>query len=138
MTALKKERLPLSPLKRQLNGALLRRPGHKVRPSRHTYRLTRTRASCLELDGAHACLAKLSRNHHLLGVGDSTTLRCPGCGKRVTVTGTPVSTPFCSERCRLVDLGQWLSGAYRVPSEAPLDDLDALAELAAHSEDDPH
>jgi endogenous inhibitor of DNA gyrase (YacG/DUF329 family) len=26
--------------------------------------------------------------------------------------------PFCSERCRLVDLGAWLDGDYRIPSEA--------------------
>lgn len=68
-------------------------------------------------------------------MSDARILRCPGCGKHVTVTGAPVGTPFCSERCRLVDLGQWLSGAYRVPSEAPLDDLDALAELAAQTDD---
>jgi endogenous inhibitor of DNA gyrase (YacG/DUF329 family) len=26
--------------------------------------------------------------------------------------------PFCSERCKLIDLGQWASGNYRVPTEA--------------------
>ena len=26
--------------------------------------------------------------------------------------------PFCSDRCRLVDLGNWLGGTYRVPAEA--------------------
>jgi endogenous inhibitor of DNA gyrase (YacG/DUF329 family) len=34
--------------------------------------------------------------------------------------------PFCSERCRLLDLARWLDGAYRVPAEpAPADDEDA-------------
>jgi endogenous inhibitor of DNA gyrase (YacG/DUF329 family) len=28
--------------------------------------------------------------------------------------------PFCSERCRLVDLGAWLDGNYRIASEAHL------------------
>jgi endogenous inhibitor of DNA gyrase (YacG/DUF329 family) len=27
------------------------------------------------------------------------------------------SRPFCSERCRLIDLGNWASGDYRVPGE---------------------
>jgi endogenous inhibitor of DNA gyrase (YacG/DUF329 family) len=40
--------------------------------------------------------------------------------------------PFCSERCKMADLGRWLTGAYQVPaqpaSEADLSDLDALEE----------
>ena len=27
--------------------------------------------------------------------------------------------PFCSERCKLIDLGRWLGGVYRVPVEEP-------------------
>ncbi len=30
--------------------------------------------------------------------------------------------PFCSERCKMVDLGRWLSGDYRVPAEAGPED----------------
>jgi endogenous inhibitor of DNA gyrase (YacG/DUF329 family) len=30
----------------------------------------------------------------------------------------PAWRPFCSERCKLVDLGRWLSGAYRIPGGA--------------------
>ena len=29
-------------------------------------------------------------------------------------TGNPYR-PFCSERCKLIDLGQWATGAYRIP-----------------------
>jgi uncharacterized protein len=29
--------------------------------------------------------------------------------------------PFCSERCRLADLGRWLSEDYRVPDDTPLE-----------------
>jgi endogenous inhibitor of DNA gyrase (YacG/DUF329 family) len=32
--------------------------------------------------------------------------------------------PFCSERCKLADLGRWLSEDYRVPDEAPRPDRD--------------
>jgi hypothetical protein len=36
---------------------------------------------------------------------------CPICGKPATVS----SRPFCSERCRDVDLNRWLSGSYAIP-----------------------
>ncbi len=39
-------------------------------------------------------------------------LRCPTCKKRV-LRNAP-EFPFCSERCRLIDLGRWASGAYVV------------------------
>ncbi|MFC0242183.1 DNA gyrase inhibitor YacG [Rhodopseudomonas telluris] len=42
---------------------------------------------------------------------------CPICGK----PATHESRPFCSERCRDVDLNRWLSGAYAIPA-APSDD----------------
>ncbi|MDQ7012079.1 MAG: DNA gyrase inhibitor YacG [Mariprofundaceae bacterium] len=38
--------------------------------------------------------------------------RCPTCGKPVTRQNK--SFPFCSERCRLTDLGKWASGDYRI------------------------
>jgi endogenous inhibitor of DNA gyrase (YacG/DUF329 family) len=37
--------------------------------------------------------------------------RCPICGKPVVAA----SRPFCSERCRDVDLNRWLSGTYAIP-----------------------
>ena len=40
----------------------------------------------------------------------SSTLRCPTCRKLVQ-HGEP-DFPFCSDRCRLIDLGKWASGAY--------------------------
>jgi hypothetical protein len=36
---------------------------------------------------------------------------CPECGK----PSTRASYPFCSERCRNVDLNRWLSGSYAIP-----------------------
>ena len=36
---------------------------------------------------------------------------CPVCGKPATAE----SHPFCSERCRDVDLNRWLSGSYAIP-----------------------
>lgn len=37
---------------------------------------------------------------------------CPTCKKRVEPDAK--AFPFCSERCRLVDLGNWLDGKYRI------------------------
>jgi endogenous inhibitor of DNA gyrase (YacG/DUF329 family) len=39
------------------------------------------------------------------------TKPCPICGK----PATEASKPFCSERCRDVDLNRWLSDSYRIP-----------------------
>jgi len=40
---------------------------------------------------------------------------CPQCGKPVEWTPQNRFRPFCSERCKLVDLGSWATEAYRVP-----------------------
>jgi endogenous inhibitor of DNA gyrase (YacG/DUF329 family) len=45
---------------------------------------------------------------------------CPICGK----PATEASNPFCSERCRDVDLNRWLSDSYKIPA-ARDDDEDA-------------
>ncbi len=37
--------------------------------------------------------------------------------------------PFCSERCKLLDLGAWLEGRYRIPGEpVPSESVDEVAE----------
>jgi len=48
-------------------------------------------------------------------------VRCPTCGREVVgSTGAlPPQFPFCSERCRLIDLGKWFDGEHRI--EEPLD-----------------
>jgi uncharacterized protein len=43
-------------------------------------------------------------------------LRCPIC-KKVVVSTAP-DFPFCSDRCREIDLGKWASGAYVISSPA--------------------
>lgn len=44
--------------------------------------------------------------------------RCPICGKPAD-PGSP-ERPFCSRRCKLVDLGRWLKGHYAIPGEPTL------------------
>lgn len=42
--------------------------------------------------------------------------QCPSCGKPVQWQDNP-HRPFCSERCKLLDLGKWVSEEYRVPGK---------------------
>jgi uncharacterized protein len=65
-------------------------------------------------------------------------LRCPIC--RTVVPLDSPDVPFCSDRCRLIDLGKWASGEYRISS--PILDPDAMeeveaAELRRHKQDHP-
>lgn len=40
---------------------------------------------------------------------------CPTCGKSVEWTEANAHRPFCSERCKTVDLGAWAAERYKVP-----------------------
>jgi endogenous inhibitor of DNA gyrase (YacG/DUF329 family) len=42
---------------------------------------------------------------------------CPTCGKPVAWTEASRWRPFCSERCRLIDLGEWIDETRRIPAE---------------------
>jgi len=46
---------------------------------------------------------------------------CPSCKKPVAEESAPL--PFCSQRCKLLDLGNWLSGSYVVSSPLSPDEL---------------
>ena len=54
------------------------------------------------------------------------SLRCPTC--RTIVLRSDEHFPFCSDRCRLIDLGKWASGAYKISS--PVFDPELLEESA--------
>jgi uncharacterized protein len=67
-----------------------------------------------------------------------TTVRCPICRNAVPVDAP--DAPFCSDRCRLIDLGKWASGEYRISS--PILDPETIeeveaAELRRHKQDHP-
>jgi endogenous inhibitor of DNA gyrase (YacG/DUF329 family) len=55
-------------------------------------------------------------------------VNCPQCGKPAAWNSANRYRPFCSERCRLIDLGAWASENYRIP----------LAESKDDGEPDPH
>jgi uncharacterized protein len=42
-------------------------------------------------------------------------MRCPVC-EREFEAGTSPALPFCSERCRTIDLGRWLGESYAIPT----------------------
>jgi uncharacterized protein len=53
-------------------------------------------------------------------------MNCPICRKDITRENPEF--PFCSERCRILDLGNWVSGKYVISSP--------LSQLAGHPESD--
>jgi endogenous inhibitor of DNA gyrase (YacG/DUF329 family) len=46
---------------------------------------------------------------------------CPICSAAVSWTAENRWKPFCSERCKMIDLGQWATETYRVPAESVSD-----------------
>lgn len=46
---------------------------------------------------------------------------CPHCGKKHPYQTSDAFRPFCSERCKLIDLGKWADESYRVavPDDTP-------------------
>ena len=53
---------------------------------------------------------------------------CPNCGKPVEWSPTSKWRPFCSQRCRLIDLGQWFSEEHAIPGETADDFVDSEGE----------
>ena len=62
-------------------------------------------------------------------------LYCPICRKEVPLDSPNV--PFCSDRCRVIDLGKWASGEYKISS--PILDpevLEGLGDVQRHRTDE--
>jgi uncharacterized protein len=47
-------------------------------------------------------------------------IKCPTCSRQVKWTSEETYKPFCSERCKLIDLGEWVMEEKRIPGE-PVD-----------------
>ena len=54
----------------------------------------------------------------------TSSLRCPTC-RKIVLASEP-EFPFCSERCRVIDLGKWASGAYVIST--PVNDPESGGE----------
>ena len=54
---------------------------------------------------------------------DKQFVKCPTCGKEVEWSEESKWRPFCCDRCRLIDLGEWVDGSRSIPAEdTPLSD----------------
>ncbi|NLY13533.1 MAG: DNA gyrase inhibitor YacG [Gammaproteobacteria bacterium] len=50
-----------------------------------------------------------------------TTVACPTCGTPVEWGEQSPARPFCSERCKLIDLGAWAAEEHAIPGEPDMD-----------------
>ena len=48
-------------------------------------------------------------------------VQCPRCGGDSVYAPSNVYRPFCSERCKNIDLGAWSSESFRLPDQPPTD-----------------
>ena len=62
----------------------------------------------------------------------ATLVKCPTCGRPVEWSEASTYRPFCSDRCRLIDLGAWLDERHRIAGESG-----AADESAPDSSDEP-
>ncbi|AEK63750.1 MULTISPECIES: DNA gyrase inhibitor YacG [Collimonas] len=54
----------------------------------------------------------------------TTTVDCPTCGTKVEWIAANRFRPFCSERCKQIDLGAWAEEKYAIPAVNPPDEID--------------
>ncbi|MGZ8216006.1 DNA gyrase inhibitor YacG [Methylomagnum sp.] len=59
-----------------------------------------------------------------------STVKCPTCGRAVAWVETEQFRPFCGERCKLIDLGEWATGSYAIPVAPTDQDLTELDEAS--------
>jgi endogenous inhibitor of DNA gyrase (YacG/DUF329 family) len=65
--------------------------------------------------------------------------RCPVCKRAILAEPTSAAyRPFCSQRCRLADLGSWLNGSYRISQPISEEDLDQGAGQSPNQGDETH
>ncbi len=62
------------------------------------------------------------------------SLRCPTC-RKIVLRDEP-DFPFCSERCRMIDLGKWASGGYVIST--PITDPEQLESIQPDDKHDEH
>ncbi|MDQ9171309.1 DNA gyrase inhibitor YacG [Oxalobacteraceae bacterium R-40] len=55
----------------------------------------------------------------------ATFVECPTCGKKVEWSEKNQYRPFCSLRCKQIDLGAWAEEKYVIPSTNPTDDTES-------------
>ena len=63
-----------------------------------------------------------------------TLIKCPTCRREFDWSSSQFR-PFCSERCRLIDLGAWLTEKHAIPGDAP--DIGSDSGVSTEPHDDP-
>lgn len=58
-------------------------------------------------------------------IGKARRGKCPNCGKPTN----PDVRPFCSARCKTIDLGRWLGETYRIPTEEQPDEGEIVQQM---------
>lgn len=56
-------------------------------------------------------------------MSSTTRVPCPTCKKAVVYSTQNAFRPFCSERCKLIDLGEWASEGHRIAGKPAADEL---------------
>lgn len=51
------------------------------------------------------------------GAEKTLTVKCPRCGRAVPWTAEQKFKPFCSERCKMIDFGEWAAEEKKIPGE---------------------
>jgi endogenous inhibitor of DNA gyrase (YacG/DUF329 family) len=59
----------------------------------------------------------------------ATIVDCPTCGKKVEWTEHNKYRPFCSDRCKQIDLGAWAEEKYSIPAAPKVDELNDDSDL---------
>ena len=57
-----------------------------------------------------------------MNTANPKTAHCPNCGKPVSWVDAQIFKPFCCERCKLIDLGEWLMEEKKIPGEQEIPD----------------
>ncbi|MFT2111599.1 DNA gyrase inhibitor YacG [Marinomonas sp. 2405UD68-3] len=63
----------------------------------------------------------------------NTYIACPTCKKQAIWSISNPSRPFCSDRCKLIDLGEWASGNYAIPQTDSEEDEIMTTQLSQES-----
>ncbi len=61
-------------------------------------------------------------------------VKCPQCGAAVPWTAESKWRPFCSERCKTIDLGAWASERYRIATPEAPDESDSMPDDTGRDE----
>lgn len=62
-------------------------------------------------------------------------IACPNCRKSVTYDASNPWRPFCSERCKTMDIAAWADESFRIPGPPSIDELDEIPLGSTNDED---